>query len=399
MKRPVAALLVLALLPALLAAKKPSLQQRIHLERLKQQQIQARLHQKRLELNDATTKVGNLQAQLDQTNGAIAQTNARLHDIAAHIRTTQHRLDVNTVQLNAAQKSLALQDRMLRRRLVDIYENGNLDYLNVLLSARSFSEFVERWEDLRLLIAANQATVRDRKKLASRVAAVQQRLQRDRLELASQQSDESDARSQLNALAGERRNLVAVASTQRHGVALQVSHIEELSAGEEAALEQLIRQYLAEQEAERRNRERAAGIAGVIPPPVQGAPTHLSWPVHGPITSPFGWRSNPFGGSPDFHPGLDIGVPMHTTVRAAADGTVIMAQWYGGYGNFVLIDNGGGISTGYGHLSGFYVSKGQHVVRGQPIASSGSTGWSTGPHVHFEVRKNGKPVDPSPYLR
>lgn len=399
MKRPLAVLLVLALVPTLLAAKKPSLQQRIHQERLKQQQIQARLHQKRLELNDATSRVGNLQAQLDQTNAAIAQTNARLSSISTQIGATERRLDVNTVRLRAAQKSLALHDTMLKRRLVDIYENGNLDYLNVLLSAHSFSEFVERWEDLRLLIAANQATVRDRKKAASHVAAVQARLQRDRLELVSQQNAQSDARSQLSALAGERRNLVAVAANQRHGVAVQVSHIEELSAGEEAALEQLIRQYLAEQEAERRSRERAAGIAGVIPPAAVGAPRSLSWPVHGPITSPFGWRSNPFGGAPDFHPGLDIGVPMHTTVRAAADGTVIMAQWYGGYGNFVLIDNGGGISTGYGHLSSFYVSKGQHVTRGQPIASSGSTGWSTGPHVHFEVRKNGKPIDPSPFLR
>ncbi len=399
MKRPLAALLVLALLPTLLAAKKPSLQQRIHQERLKQQQIQARLHQKRLELNDATSRVGNLQAQLDQTNAAIAQTNTHLRSISAQIGATEHRLDVNTTRLRAAQKSLALHDNMLRRRLVDIYENGNLDYLNVLLSAHSFSEFVERWEDLRLLIAANQATVRDRKKAASHVAAVQSRLQRDRLELASQQSAQNDARSQLGALAGERQNLVAVASTQRQGVAVQVSHIEELSAGEEAALEQLIQQYLAEQAAERRSRERAAGIAGVIPPAATGAPRSLSWPVHGPITSPFGWRSNPFGGAPEFHPGLDIGVPMHTTVRAAADGTVIMAQWYGGYGNFVLIDNGGGISTGYGHLSSFYVSKGQHVTRGQPIASSGSTGWSTGPHVHFEVRKNGKPIDPSPFLR
>lgn len=399
MKRPIAALLVLALLPTLLAAKKPSLQQRIHQERLKQQQIQTRLHQKRLELNDATSKVGNLQGQLDQTNAAIAQTNARLDEIGGHIRITEHRLDVNSTRLQAAQKSLALHDTMLKRRLVDIYENGNLDYLNVLLSARSFSEFVERWEDLRLLIAANQATVRDRKKLASHVAAVQSRLQRGRLELASQQNAQNDARAQLGALAGERANLVAVASTQRHGVAVQVSHIEELSAGEEANLEQLIQQYQAEQEAERRSRSRAAGIAGVIPPEASGAPRTLSWPVHGPITSPFGWRGNPFGGAPDFHPGLDIGVPMHTTVRAAASGTVILAEWYGGYGNFVLIDNGGGISTGYGHLSAFYVSKGQHVTRGQPIASSGSTGHSTGPHVHFEVRKDGKPIDPSPFLR
>ncbi|HEU5480808.1 MAG TPA: M23 family metallopeptidase, partial [Candidatus Tumulicola sp.] len=124
----------------------------------------------------------------------------------------------------------------------------------------------------------------------------------------------------------------------------------------------------------------------------------FSWPVTGTITSPFGWRSNPFGGSPEFHQGLDIAAPTGTTVTAAAAGTVIMAQWYGGYGNYILIDHGGGYSTGYGHLSAIYVSNGQAVKRGQAIGAVGSTGASTGPHLHFEVRIDGKPVDPAPRL-
>ncbi len=118
----------------------------------------------------------------------------------------------------------------------------------------------------------------------------------------------------------------------------------------------------------------------------------------GTITSPFGWRSNPFGGSPEFHQGLDIAAPMGTTVTAAAGGTVIMAQWYGGYGNYILIDHGGSYSTGYGHLSAMYVAAGQSVQRGQAIGAVGSTGQSTGPHLHFEVRIGGKPVDPAPRL-
>ena len=118
----------------------------------------------------------------------------------------------------------------------------------------------------------------------------------------------------------------------------------------------------------------------------------------GTITSPFGWRSNPFGGAPDFHPGLDIAAPTGTTVTAAAGGTVIMAQWYGGYGNYISIDHGGGYSTGYGHLSAIYVANGQTVSRGQAIGAVGSTGASTGPHLHFEVRINGKAVDPAPRL-
>ncbi|HEV2261298.1 MAG TPA: M23 family metallopeptidase, partial [Candidatus Rubrimentiphilum sp.] len=118
----------------------------------------------------------------------------------------------------------------------------------------------------------------------------------------------------------------------------------------------------------------------------------------GTITSPFGWRQNPFGGGPEFHQGLDIAAATGTTVTAAASGTVISAGWYGGYGNYILIDHGGGMSTGYGHLSQIFVSNGQTVQKGQAIGAVGSTGASTGPHLHFEVRMHGKPVDPAKYL-
>ena len=168
--------------------------------------------------------------------------------------------------------------------------------------------------------------------------------------------------------------------------------MEDLTASEEAALEALIREREQELAAQR----RAAGIAGGTES--AGAGGSFSWPVTGTITSPFGWRSNPFGGSPEFHQGLDIAAPMGTTVTAAAGGTVIMAQWYGGYGNYILIDHGGSYSTGYGHLSAMYVASGQSVQRGQAIGAVGSTGQSTGPHLHFEVRIGGKPVDPAPRL-
>jgi murein DD-endopeptidase MepM/ murein hydrolase activator NlpD len=261
-----------------------------------------------------------------------------------------------------------------------------------LIASRSFSEFVERWEDLRLLIAANERTVRTRKAAEARVAAIEADLERTRMELQQEETAQEEARSQLDSLAGERRNLVELAAERRHSVASEVAEIESLSAAEEAQLEALI----LERERELEAQQRAAGIAGGVES--SGGPGTFSWPVTGTITSPFGWRSNPFGGGPEFHQGLDIAAPSGTTVTAAASGTVIMAQWYGGYGNYILIDHGGGYSTGYGHLSAMYVSSGQAVQRGQAIGAVGSTGQSTGPHLHFEVRIAGKPVDPAPRL-
>ncbi len=116
------------------------------------------------------------------------------------------------------------------------------------------------------------------------------------------------------------------------------------------------------------------------------------WPVHGPITSPFGPRN---GG---FHSGLDIGVPTGTAVHAAKAGTVIEAGWVSGYGYTVMIDHGNGVTTLYGHNSKLLVKEGQEVAQGDIIAYSGSTGHSTGPHVHFEIRINGQPVNPRPRL-
>ena len=386
-------LMMLVLVPAAAGAKTSTLQARIEAEHQKAAAIQARLHAKRAELNAATVKVQGLQQQLDETNSAIGQVTAHLSDINAQERSTQRKADWNDVQLRAAQRSLQMHDQALRRRLIDIYENGDLSYTAVLLSAHSFSEFVERWEDLRLLINANETAVRERRAAEERVADVQAQLQRTQLELTDEEQDQARSRNQLDTLADERRNLVAVADSQRRHVASEVADMEALSASEEAQLEALIQERARELEAQR----KAEGIVGNE---VQtSSPGFFAWPVSGTITSPFGWRSNPFGGAPEFHQGLDIAAPTGTTITASAGGTVIMAQWYGGYGNYILIDDGGGYSTGYGHLSAFYVSTGQQVKQGQAIGAVGCTGECTGPHVHFEIRVNGKPVDPAPRLR
>lgn len=123
------------------------------------------------------------------------------------------------------------------------------------------------------------------------------------------------------------------------------------------------------------------------------------WPVAGTLESGYGGRRNPFGGSSvEFHTGQDIEVPMGTPISAAADGTVTYAGWMNGYGNLVIVDHGGGLSTRYGHMSHIEANVGEQVERGQLIGLVGSTGRSTGPHLHYEVRINDKPVDPLPYL-
>ena len=332
-RRLAAAVLLLVLVPA--TAVPADINARIRTEQAKKAAIEWRLHQKRLQLRAATVRVTNLQGALDQTNHSIGEVNVRLDSLASQTAETQRRLAFNTLQLNAAQKTLALHDNLLKRRLVDTYERGDLGYLSVLMAAKSFSDFVERWQDLGLLIAANQRAVRERKAAEKKVRSAQQALQATQSALEAQQLAQQRARNQLDILAQERGNLVALADAQRHHVAGQVAEMEGLSQAENGA---------------------------------------------------------------EFHQGLDIGANMGTTVTAAAAGTIISAGWYGGYGNYILIDHGGHMSTGYGHLSRIFVSNGQQVQRGQAIGAVGSTGASTGPHLHFEVRISGKPVDPTAYL-
>ncbi|MFN2449909.1 MAG: murein hydrolase activator EnvC [Candidatus Baltobacteraceae bacterium] len=391
-RKALAAIALLALLPA--AVHTPDLNARIQAQRAKTQALQDQLQRKRGELHAATVHVGDLQQQLAQTSAAISSVNLRLGDLQELQNSMQHKLWWNGLQLQAARKTLQLHDTLLKHRLVDAYEHGDVGYLSVLLASKSFADFVERWQDLRLLIAADQRAVKERRAAALKVASAQAGLQATQTALTAQEQAQQRARNQLDTLATERANLVALADDQRRHIAGQVAQIEDLDTAQEAQLEALVVERQRELEAEREAARRAAGIVGQS----TSAPGVLIWPVSGTITSPFGYRRSPFGGGMEFHQGLDIAAPMGTTVTAAAAGTIISAGWYGGYGNYILIDHGSGMATGYGHLSQIFVAAGQQVQKGQAIGAVGSTGMSTGPHLHFEVRLSGKPTDPAAYL-
>ncbi|MFY9781210.1 MAG: peptidoglycan DD-metalloendopeptidase family protein [Candidatus Baltobacteraceae bacterium] len=375
----------------------------------KQAEVEAthkRLEQKRGQLRFQEVRAQDMQRQLSETNRGITDVTASLQTLSDQVRSNQRRLAWNKRQLDAAQQTLERHNDALRRRLVDAYERGDLSYVNVLLSATSFSDFVERWDDIRYLIATNEKTVRERKAAEDKVADAQRGLQSQQAALDRAIHLRQQAKFQLAALAEQRQGLLAAADAERRSVAGEVAVLEELSAAQEAALEDLIRDR-QRIEAERRAaeaaaRRRAALLAGQEVVPLEtplGAPSSFSWPVSGPITSPFGMRADPLGRGFHMHEGIDIAAPTGTTIAAAAGGRVIFAGWYGGYGNAIVIDHGGHTSTLYGHCSQIFVAEGQDVQRGQPIGAVGSTGNSTGPHVHFEVRVNGVPVDPTARLR
>lgn len=360
-------------------------------QRARIEAIHARLVQKRQQLDFESLRARDYRRQLSQTTASISVVEMRLGELGQRIQYDRVNKERQQRRLIVAQGALQIHRDAYRNRVIQMYEQPEQNYLTVLFGARSFDDFVERWHDLRLIVAADQREVKAREAAVREINNIRLAITESLMQLQAEQDQQAQARTQLAALAQERESLVALAEHDRSSVANEVAQLSEISAQEEAQLEQLVRAQQAELET-----ERTRGAAPALPPPGSG---QMMWPLSGPITSPFGMRPNPFGGGNiEFHPGIDIGVPVGTTVVAAAAGRVIIAGWVSGYGNYIAIDHGGGISTGYGHLSQFFVSVGQDVQRGQAIGASGNTGRSTGPHLIFEVRRDGTPVDPNPYL-
>jgi murein DD-endopeptidase MepM/ murein hydrolase activator NlpD len=364
---------------------------RIAQQRSKIAALHARIHQKRDQFAFETVREADLKRQLAETTTAIAGVQNRIDAVQARIDGAQVVEAQEQQRLADAVVNLRRQRDAYRHRIVQMYESTPVDSMAVLVGTRSAADFTERWDDLGFVAEADQHAIAARDAAEHAVEQLERAAEATLIELQTERDERTQSRNQLDALAEERGYLVAVTAANRTQIAAEVNELEEITATEEAQLETLIREQEAQAE---RERERAGVPAQTAP-----APGAMVWPLSGPITSPFGMRLNPFGGgNTEFHPGIDIGVAVGTAVAAAAAGRVIIAGWVSGYGNYIAIDHGDGISTGYGHLSSFYVAVGQEVQRGQAIGASGNTGRSTGPHLIFEVRRNGTPVDPNPFL-
>ena len=321
------------------------------------------------------TRVKNLlvgiQAELDAANAELARIRNEQAILADKIAKNQAELEEAIAALHRRQAILA-------RRVRAIYMYGQLNYLEVIMGSKSFSDFANRLELLKRIIRADFNLI---------------------LEIRQRQAEIEAKRAELEAQKKEVDALEAEAAKTQQAIdekrAEQQAVLDEASQQKEAA-EQMERDLQADsQDIQRRIQQRAAGGGGVQ---IVGT-GQLSWPVSGGvITSPQGWRVHPIFGTSIYHAGMDIGVDEGTPVHAADDGVVVDADWLGGYGNCVIIDHGNGMQTVYGHNSALVVSAGQRVSKGELIAYAGSTGYSTGPHCHFEVRINGEPVDPMGYL-
>lgn len=394
MTRPLLVLLAIALL--LTGSAAGSLQDR-------QEEIQdkiAKLRQKIAAADEResvlTQEISSVTAKIRSLEDDVQRASARLDTIADELAVHKNRLalltqiyQLQTQRLNLLERQFAVAERRLHRRIVAIYQEEDPSAIDVLLNARGFADMLDQLDYL------NEIGEQDRS-IALQVASAKRQMARARAKTNGLRKDVSQTAKavevRLNAELEVRNQLVSVqeelagarATKQRTLTTVQTSEKEFLE--EAAALEQASRELAA--------RIQAAQGAAVAPSVGTGGVSAqgLTWPVSGTLTSTFG----PRWGS--MHEGIDIAAPGGTPIVASASGTVILAGWLGGYGNLVVIDHGGGLSTAYAHQSSIAVGVGQAVSQGQVVGYVGSTGHSTGNHLHFEVRVNGAAVDPLGYL-
>lgn len=362
------------------------------------QDLQGQIDSSRLEqenwqqvIEDVSAKLKQIQADLDAANARLQSIQTKQAEINAQIAQTQNEI----VKMEAYLKT---RQDVLNRRVRAIYMHGQLNYLEVILGANSFSDFANRVELLKRVIQSDYNLILEIQKQKAAIEAKKAQLEEDKRQLDALAAEAEKTRQEIAKKKAEQQKILDAAKSNKAAAA----QMEQDLNAQLASVRNLIQQRLAAAEAARQAAQQQAasddeGGGGSDDNYVQGTGA-MGWPCSGPITSPFGYRTHPIFGTTIFHAGIDIGVDYGTPIHAADSGVVVYSGWISGYGNAVIIDHGGGISTLYGHNQSLAVSEGQSVSKGSVIAYAGSTGNSTGPHCHFEVDVNGSPVNPMGYL-
>jgi murein DD-endopeptidase MepM/ murein hydrolase activator NlpD len=358
------------------------------------------------------TRIGSLQDRLskqkqqeqalrDEVAGytsRIRGLEARVGDVSLRLQTLEQDLALHQKRLNALNELFHIQDSRfhtlekeyavavvtLNRRLVDIYESDNPSTLDVVLGSRSVQDAMDQIQYMNAIADQDRRIAAQVKYAKLQVKAARAKTKKLRNTVKGETAIISARTAQTRTVRDELQGAASDLATTKQN---KLTDLSKLTAAEQDEASEIDALQAASNDLAARIRAAQATHSTTTP-----SASGLIWPVSGPITSPFGWRWG------RMHQGIDIGVGYGTPIHAAAAGTVIYCGWEEGYGNLVVIDNGGNLATAYGHQSSIAVTCGQHVDQGQTIGYVGCTGHCTGPHLHFEVRVDGNPVDPMGYL-
>lgn len=356
-----------------------------------QQNLSVRLQGQRARAQALKQKEQHAVAELTTLQQKLEQTSTELQDSQYRLQRAEVKLTVTQQKLEQAKKDFGVQQRAAGSRLRAIYKNQALDGWEALLTAPDMGTFLTRYHFFKRISDHDAQLLDTLDRQAQAIHHQQRQYAQQRQTIARITEVIGSQKIQLADMTGSQQSLVKQIKTERQAAEQVVAQLE----ADNGQIEAMIRRMIAQRRA-LEQQARAHNPHYTRPPLGTG---RFSMPVAGAVvTSPFGGRMHPILHRVIEHHGIDFGVGAGTPIYAPDSGEVIYAGWYGGYGKVVIIDHGGDLTTLYGHTSSYVVDAGQRIKKGQIIAYVGSTGMSTGPHLHFEVRKNGTPVNPYIYL-
>lgn len=330
----------------------------------------------------------NLQSYINQLDDEASALDSQMQDTQAKIEAKQADIALQEEELAKTQQTADEQYENMKIRIQYMYENGTVSFLEALLTAKSLSEVLNRIDYI------TQMSIYDRNMMDDYVAA------RDAVaeHKALLEAEEQELQLLSDSLKEQKEAVDLLIETKSREIAQYQSQINEANSDAKDYQAELLKQEKALEEVEEAIAAAAAAAAGANDG--DGGASGLLWPCPGSkrITSYFGPRKAPVKGASTYHKGIDVGAPTGTAIIASAGGVVTTATYSRSAGNYIVISHGGGLSTVYMHCSKLYVSVGEQVEKGENIAAVGSTGYSTGPHLHYGIIKNGSYVNPLDYV-
>lgn len=356
----------------------PTLKQKLKQTNNKRYYIQQKKRQTDLKLRTEKNKLSNNQQKLEQAHQELQATTVRYNALVSNLSSME-------TQLNNAVAEFRAIDAAMKSRIRQVYKHQRTGMFELIMSARDVNSLMDTFYYEKIVIKDDYKRMQAVKAKANEIARLKAQVEAQRRMVEASIRDINNQRASIQSSIAENKNMIERLQKDKSYYEKTERELARQSASIQSMIEQMTR--------------RASHSSST---PVRVSSTGFIYPIHGPITSPFGYRTHPIFKSRIFHSGIDIAGPNGGAIHASNDGRVIYAGWYGGYGKVVILDhgviNGKPITTLYGHMSAINVSSGQNVKKGQTVGREGSTGYSTGPHCHFEVRVNGKPTNPLGYI-
>ena len=357
----------------------------------KKEEAESQLNEVKTTKSKALQEVQVLQDSIDKSEKELNELNTKITNLTASIKE-------KTKEIEEKKNEYEKKEEILKQRMVVLYEAGQTSYLEVLLTSKSITDFISKYYIMTEIAQADSSVLKDIEKSRKEIEETKKKLEEEKKEVDEAKKEKTIKTNELKNAKNEKQAKIDSLSEEEKKIQ---DEIDEYQATLDRIAE-LERQAVAAEAAKKQSAgSTSASASGVTSATsIAGGSGNLTWPIPGyyTITSEYGYRIHPIYGVYKLHNGIDVGAPTGASFVAADDGVVILAEYYGGYGNCVVISHGNGLTTRYAHGTSILVSEGQTVTKGTPVLTVGSTGLSTGPHAHFEVSINGSTVNPLNYL-